>query len=312
MSGVFVTIMTVFEITGNVQKRFIEDAALLHMLDPVRGNPTSHSLDRHPHDTDVSREVFLIRKFLDSMALLASTHRDGDRVSAATMELGAPEGTIVRIASNAGVCNSTLLRLRDLMADLNVASTMVLTLERKADILIKIISLDIEKIRHYFAELRKVQSQISAIEKVLPQLDSEFEPAGVQQFSSWLRNLVAVTAVPANASPLRLLPHVQWAEKAKWEYSNYLEAVFSVQGSQLPRWIYNIYKLGRYAVASRALCQLAAEYPDLFCPMRVETVQSSPKLIFSIPDTEQPLSQVLRRLVGDREDDETGQGLERS
>lgn len=115
--------MTALEITGNLQKRFIEDAVLLHLLDPVRGSPTAYGLDRHPHDADVSREVFLKRKFLDSVALLASTHKDGDRVSAATIEEGAPEGTIIRVASNAGVCDSTLFHLQELMADLNDVST---------------------------------------------------------------------------------------------------------------------------------------------------------------------------------------------
>jgi hypothetical protein len=111
--------MNALEITGKLQKRFIGDAVLLHLLDPVRGSPTAYGLDRHPHDTDVSREILLKRKFLDSVALLASTHKDGDRVSAAAIEEGAPEGTTVRIASNAGVCDSTLSCLQDLVSDLN-------------------------------------------------------------------------------------------------------------------------------------------------------------------------------------------------
>lgn len=141
------------------------------------------------------------------------------------------------------------------------------------------------------------------VEKALPQLPSIFEPVEAQQFSSWIRNLAVIRAVSADAPPSDLLPHIMWAEKAKWKYSSYLEAVFSNQGTRLPSWIYNIYKLGRYAVASRALCQLAAEYPALFCPMRVETVHSPAKLVFSIPVVERPLSQVLRRVVGDREEE---------
>jgi hypothetical protein len=114
--------MNVLEITGKLQKRFIGDAVLLHLLDPVRGSPTAYGLDHHPHDTDVSREILLKRKFLDSVALLASTHKDGDRVSAAAIEEGVPEGTTVRIASNAGVCDSMLSCLQGLVSDLNNVS----------------------------------------------------------------------------------------------------------------------------------------------------------------------------------------------
>lgn len=112
------------EITGNLQKRFVQDAVLLHKLDPVRGSPTAYGLDRHPHDAGVSREELLKRKFLDSFALLASTHKDGDTVSAATLEVGAPEGSVIRIASNAGVSASTLVLLREVMEILHAVSAM--------------------------------------------------------------------------------------------------------------------------------------------------------------------------------------------
>ncbi|KAK1658789.1 hypothetical protein BDP55DRAFT_681755 [Colletotrichum godetiae] len=285
------------EITGNLQKRFVQDAVLLHKLNPVRGSPTAYGLDRHPHNTDVSREVLLKRKFLDSFALLASTHKDGDRVSAATLEVGAPEGSIVRIASNAGVCASTLVLLRDVMEDLHTVSVMGLTDERRTIVLLKIISLDSPKIRHYFAELGKHRSDILRTEQFLPQLSSTFNPSEIEKFFTWMGNLNAITTVAAEASPLELLPYILWAEKAKWEFSTYLEALFYSQGAGLPGWIYSIYKLGRYAVASRALCQLPAEYRGLFCPMRIETVEPFARLEFVMKENELPLRDTLRRFV---------------
>lgn len=47
-----------------------------------------------------------------------------------------------------------------------------MTPERKTEILTKIVSLDITKIRYYFAKLQKVQSTIPDIERFLPQLAS--------------------------------------------------------------------------------------------------------------------------------------------
>ncbi|KAF6792020.1 hypothetical protein CMUS01_16198 [Colletotrichum musicola] len=300
------------EITGNLQKRFMQDAALLFKLDPVRGSPTTYGLDLPPNSAEGSREAMLKRKFLDSVALLASTHKDGDRVSAATLEEGAPEGTVVRIASNNGVPDSTLLQLRELMADLsNIAITRNLTPQIMTEMLLKIIRLDIEKISHYFAKLRKVRSEVLEMQKHLPQLSARFAPAEVQQFSSWMENLVTITNIPADEPPdstnespdstgeppERLLPHIRWAEKAKWEYSAYVEAIFAAQGvRQQPRWIYNVYKLGRYAVSCRALCLLALEHPALFSSMRVEAVTAPPRVTFSFPDEDQPLREALRRV----------------
>jgi hypothetical protein len=90
-----------------------------HLLDPVRGEPAAYGLDRDPNEIELQRERQLKRKFLDSFALISATKKDGDTVSAASIEEGLPEGTVVRVASNHGVKNTTLRGLRDLVAILN-------------------------------------------------------------------------------------------------------------------------------------------------------------------------------------------------
>lgn len=110
-------------VSGNVRDRFIQVAALLRLLDPVRGEPTSYSLDQDLQNVQAPRERLLKRKFLDSFALICATRKDGDTVSAACLEEGGPEGTVVRIASNAGVSENTLNHLRDIMGLLSSIST---------------------------------------------------------------------------------------------------------------------------------------------------------------------------------------------
>ena len=111
--------MAPIEITGNVRNHFIQAAVLLHMLDPVRGEPTVHGLDQDLNDFSAFRSQVLKRKFLDSFAFLCATKKDGDSVSAACMEEGLPQGTIIRIASNAGVRENTLRQLRQVLDSLN-------------------------------------------------------------------------------------------------------------------------------------------------------------------------------------------------
>ncbi|KAK1525973.1 uncharacterized protein CCOS01_08391 [Colletotrichum costaricense] len=291
------------EITGNLQKRFVQDAVLLHKLDPVRGSPTAYGLDRHPHDAGVPREELLKRKFLDSFALLASTHKDGDTVSAATLEVGAPEGSVIRIASNAGVSASTLVLLRGVMEILHDVSAMGLTNERRLSVLLKMISLDKAKIWYYLADLRKHRSEILRLEQFLPKLSSTFEVNEVERFTAWMGKFSAITTIATGAPPSELLPYILWAEKAKWELSTCIEALFSVQSIPVPSWIYSIYKLGRYGVASIALCKLPAEFPALFCPMRIEPIEPISRLEFSIAKGERPLRDVLRRIAGDQDEE---------
>lgn len=92
---------------------------LLWLIDPVRGEPTTHGLDQHPHDTRVSRERYLLSKFIDSIALIAATERNRYKVSAAFMDEGSPDGTVIRVASNAGVSDDTLRQLQEIVDILN-------------------------------------------------------------------------------------------------------------------------------------------------------------------------------------------------
>lgn len=103
------------EITGNVRERFIQAATLLYLLDPVRGEPTTYGLDQDAPNLQEPKERALKRKFLDSFALICATRQDRDAVSAASLEEGMPEGTVVRIASNTGVSTHTLSQLQSIV-----------------------------------------------------------------------------------------------------------------------------------------------------------------------------------------------------
>jgi len=80
------------------------------------------SLDQDLNPLSAFRFHMLKRKFLDSFAFLCATKKDGDSVSAACMEEGLPQGTIIRIASNAGVRENTLCQLRQVLDSLNSVS----------------------------------------------------------------------------------------------------------------------------------------------------------------------------------------------
>lgn len=117
------TLFASFE--GAAHKRFVTVSTLLSLIDPVRGVPTTHSLDRHPHD-DLWRYDQRQKKFLDSFALICSTSRvGGETASAVCLEQplgGHPSGNILRIARNLGVPSDLVDKFQEILDDLTAVA----------------------------------------------------------------------------------------------------------------------------------------------------------------------------------------------
>lgn len=109
-------------VSGEAHDRFVVVSTLLSLIDPVRGEPTTHGLDRHPHD-DVWKHDQLQKKFLDSFALICSTSRKGgDTASAVCLEQDHPSGTVLRLARNLGVPKDLLDKLQEVLDDLTAVT----------------------------------------------------------------------------------------------------------------------------------------------------------------------------------------------
>jgi hypothetical protein len=132
-------------------------------------------------------------------------------------------------------------------------------------------------------------------------LVSDAAHPNVPQFLEWFGHISAIKDLPSDSEPEVLIRHIKWAQEAKRYHLDSLRAAFSTKTQQLPRWVYTIFKLGRYGIASRALVQLASEFPALFNPMTVEPLSAPSKTQFTFPQDEMPLTCVLRRVVGGRE-----------
>ncbi|XPS75439.1 hypothetical protein M3J07_007517 [Ascochyta lentis] len=293
-------------ITGKIRERFVQVAVLLHLFDPVRGEPTIHGLDQDQHEVEAPRERLLKRKFLDSFALLCATEKDGDSVSATCMEEGAPQGTIIRVASNAGVRESTLIQLRQVLNLLNGFSDSAIdTSTAETEILLHIVQIDTVKIQHYLNNIRKAKGLFedsgSAIEQRVRTSwgpKSHFDLPSLQRFLEWVGNVSMIKDLPADADPTNLLPIVIWAQEGKRYYLEYLKGAFADQSQQLPLWVRAVFKLGRYSIASKVFIQLASEFPALFSPMTVEAVKAPKSTQYTLENQEFPLTCVLRRVAG--------------
>ncbi|KAJ9292675.1 hypothetical protein DTO271G3_8568 [Paecilomyces variotii] len=287
-------------VTGKVRSRFLHAAVLLRTLDPVRGEPTIHDLDLN--DVGQSRERLLKRKFLDSFALICAAEKGGDSVSAACLEEGQPQGTIIRIASNTGVKPTVVSQVRSIIDDLNsIASQESHKVDNQDDILLKIVQLDVARIQDYLRNVqdhrKKASYSRSDVSARILKSRPDTALSDLELFFEWLENVLADK--PDTHSDL--VRYIKIVQKAKRDYADLLSVAFSNDGQPTPRWVAVLYKLGRYAVASRVFVQLAVERPALFNPMTVEAILAPDKTPFS--RNEISLDLVLRRLIGNREEE---------
>jgi hypothetical protein len=132
---------------------------------------------------------------------------------------------------------------------------------------------------------------------------SQIDHSRLRSFLEWFAHVFAIRDLPPDPAPDNLVGHIRWALEARRTYLACLKTAFSAEGQTLPRWIYTILKLGRYAIASMALLQLASEFPHLFNPMLVEPAIAPQKVQFTLSRDEMPLTSVLRRLVNGHEAD---------
>ncbi|KAH6698178.1 hypothetical protein BKA61DRAFT_497520 [Leptodontidium sp. MPI-SDFR-AT-0119] len=288
-------------ITGNVRERFIQAAALLRLLDPVRGEPTAYSLDQESHSIHASRERLLKRKFLDSFALICATDKGADTVSAACLEEGGPGGTVVRIASNSGVAKETQGYLQDILSTLSsIAIRLIDTTDGEQEVLLKIIRLDIPKIRLYMKSLQKSNK---VFDETIPALDLRLRKAlpdttslPIQNFLHWFEQIFSLQHLRSNPDPDILLAWIKWAGEARKTFLSLLKIAFTNNDQSLQRWVSIVLKLGRYSIAARALVQTAYELPALFDTIVIEAIPAPSKVEFSLRDEKVPLTCTLRRI----------------
>lgn len=126
----------------------------------------------------------------------------------------------------------------------------------------------------------------------------------IDRFIEWIGQLSNIAGLHETESiaPELLAVYLRWAAEAKWRHSEALEAAFHAQEKKIFPWILNVYKLGRYAIAAKVMVRLALDVPARFCPMRVEAIQAPPIQSFFLKDTDKPLTQLLRRTVGEHQE----------
>lgn len=218
--------MVPFVLTDRVWHLFLEAAVLLHTLDPVHG--------------EQEREQFLKRKILDSFALLCAASKGGDNVSAACMEEGQPEGTVVRLASNGGVSPEALAQARNLIAcggmpSLSFFMVYVIesTTEKEADILSKIVHLDISRLRGHVCDVRSHRNMIIRSRPKIPEqvlkILLDLTQSAMEEFLEWLDSMLRMDGLNENLQSAFIARYIKLAPSAKHNYLEPLNALFSME-----------------------------------------------------------------------------------
>ena len=170
--------------------------------------------------------------------------------------------------------------------------------DKESEVLARIVSLDTARIRSYLKDIRSVRDDTRDIIEGSSLEPAFFEIDHATTFPEWIAHIFTIRDLPPEPPSEDLVDHVRWALQARRTYQACLQALFPVT---LARWVYAIFKLGRYAIASMAFLHFASEFPTLFNPMLVEPVHAPATIRFKYSRDETPLTTVLRRLASGQE-----------
>ncbi|KAM5353684.1 hypothetical protein ACJ41O_000334 [Fusarium nematophilum] len=163
----------------------------------------------------------------------------------------------------------------------------------------KIVDLAQDKIRSILQRLHNPDIQ-QAIEKAIREMREDDSVLGELErtdFKDWIGNLPALASLEPGVEPAELIPHIKWASRAKWVFSEHIETLFCSGEEELPGWVLHVYKLGRYFAAAKATLKLAAKQPSLFTSIHVEVVDAPEQQNFSLGHDTTALKTALQRLT---------------
>lgn len=91
-----------------------------------------------------------------------------------------------------------------------------------------------------------------------------------QQFLKWFEHIFIIKNLFINLKFKILIHYIQWVQKVKSHYLDFLKTAFFDKIQSLSRWIYTIFKLRWYDIAFRVLIQLTYELSAFLNSMIVE------------------------------------------
>jgi hypothetical protein len=270
-------------VKGTELRRFVFCSTILCKIDPARGAPTKTSFDDGPNGDGLSTQQ-LKRKFLDSFALICSTSEFGaETASAACLEEHDPAGVVLRVARNQGLTPDVLAGLQGILQILRAVSRREKPSARaEAEIVTLVARLDRARILSIANKVMKHGNGIC--ELVLQANDrlSSSQGAGKTGLKLWLQNCPFTGASPQSWDLATVERLVDWAAKARWEYSEQLPGLLQFDRAQKHFWLECLFKIARYQASIKSMVKLATKEPAMFQGIRILHVEAPMSCQFSI------------------------------
>lgn len=163
----------------------------------------------------------------------------------------------------------------------------------------RIIVLAEDKIWSILEKLRR-PDVLATITRAISDMEAEesfLENEEEANFRQWIYNLPLLASLNPGSAPVQLIPHIEWSSKARWVYSEQLEAFLGSEDGELPYWLKYVYKLGRYHSATKAMVKLAVKQPAVFTGIHVEPVDAPEQENFSLGKERDSLLTVLKKIT---------------
>ncbi|SPO02546.1 uncharacterized protein DNG_05219 [Cephalotrichum gorgonifer] len=292
------------EISAPDRRRFVIHAALLRLIEPVRGDPTRTPLDDDPKG-DLLGGQQLKQKFLDSFALICSTSGSGaETASAVCLEQHEPAArAILRVARNHGLTREVLSGLEGVLRILQiVAKKEKSSMQAEPEILRLVVELDRDRIKSMAEKVWKGEFRDILREAHSKLLSGQARPEiwTKSEFRPWLEKCPFMGPSPRTWSPATMVVLVNWASQARWDYSEQFRGLLGLSRTQQPPWLNSLYKIARYHAAIKSMVKLAVKQADVFEGIQIREVKPTKPYKFHLPPEGAPLQTAVKNLV--RED----------
>ncbi|KAK5654258.1 hypothetical protein OQA88_7433 [Cercophora sp. LCS_1] len=290
------------QIVGDELSRFVVQSTLLHLIDPVRGEPTRTFLDENP-ESDTSGGQKLKQKFLDSFALICSTSSSGaETASAVCLEQHLPAGAILRVARNRGLEPRDLTGLEKVLQILQVTARKEKSWSQaESEILGVVVELDKGRILSMAVKIEKhgIRNSLRGARSRLLTSQLKLDARAIPELRKWLESYPFEATSPHTWSPATMAVLIAWASQARWTYAEQLRILFGPAETKMPPWLDTLHKIARYRSAIKSMVKLAAKQPEVLAGIHIQDVKATGPRPFSLSIGRAPLLAIVKRLVGE-------------
>lgn len=172
--------------------------------------------------------------------------------------------------------------------------------QAESDILLLVVELDRGRILSIAEKVEKsgIRTFVREAYSRLANAQAKQETWAKPGLRLWLDSCPFTAAPLQTWSPTTLVVLIDWASQARWLYSEQLQNLFRLDGTQKSPWLDSLYKIARYRSAIKSMVKLAAKQPEVLVGIHIREVEAPNSSQFFLSHEKSHLKEAVKSLVG--------------